>query len=84
MNLKSYYPDFVAVDDSGTYWLLETKGQETTDVPRKDAAALRWCENASKLTGSSWRYMKVPQKDFEALQPRRLADLAVLQPQTLW
>lgn len=84
LNLKSYYPDFVAVDDSGTYWLLETKGQETTDVARKDAAALRWCENASKLAGSSWKYMKVPQKDFEALQPRRLADLAALQPQSLW
>jgi len=84
MNLKSYYPDFVAVDNDGTYWLLETKGQETSDVPRKDAAALRWCENASKLTGSSWKYMKVPQKDFATLQPRRLADLAALQPQTLW
>ncbi|HEX5412806.1 MAG TPA: DEAD/DEAH box helicase family protein [Terriglobia bacterium] len=83
-NLKSYYPDFVAEDTGGTRWLLETKGQETSDVSRKDAAALRWCENASRLTGSSWRYMKIPQPDFEELQPRRLVDLAALQPQTLW
>jgi type III restriction enzyme len=83
MNLKSYYPDFVTVDDSGTHWLLEAKGQETAEVIRKDAAALLWCENASKLTGTAWRYCKVPQKDYEALRPSRLADLAALQPASL-
>lgn len=29
MNLRSYYPDFAAVDEKGTRWLLETKGAET-------------------------------------------------------
>lgn len=84
MNLKSYYPDFVAVDDSGTYWLLEAKGQETAEVARKDAAALLWAENATKLTGTTWRYIKVPQKDYEALRPGRLSDLAALQPALLF
>jgi len=46
-NLKHYEPDFVAIDKAGTHWLLETKGQETIDVLRKDAAAVRWCENAT-------------------------------------
>lgn len=78
MNLRSYYPDFVALDAAGTHWLLETKGQETADVPRKDAATERWCENATALTGTAWRYCKVPQKDLEALGPSRLADLAAL------
>lgn len=58
MNLKSYYPDFVAVDTDGVHWLLEPKGQENVDVARKDAAAMRWCENASKLAGAEWRYVK--------------------------
>ena len=84
MNLKSYYPDFVAVDDEGTHWLLEAKGQETVEVVRKDSAALLWCENASKLAGTAWRYMKVPQKDYEALRPTRFADLAALQPTSLF
>ena len=83
MNLKSYFPDFVALDDEGTHWLLESKGQETIDVLRKDAAASRWGENATELTGTAWRYLKVPQKDYEALRPSRLADLAVLQPPSL-
>ncbi len=80
MNLRNYEPDFVAVDNGGGHWLLESKGQENVDVLRKDAAALRWCENATKLTGAQWNYVKVGQKEFEALQPSRLADLLALQP----
>ncbi len=80
MNLRNYEPDFVAIDKAGVHWLLESKGQENVDVLRKDVAAVRWCENASKLTDKQWRYAKVPQKEFEALQPSRLADLAALIP----
>lgn len=80
INLRNYEPDFVAIDKSGTHWLLETKGQENVDVLRKDVAAARWCENATKLTDKQWKYAKVPQKEFEALQPHRLADLAALIP----
>jgi hypothetical protein len=46
----------------------------------KDAAAANWCENASALTKLPWRYVKVPQKGFEVLQPSRFADLAALAP----
>ena len=80
MNLRSYYPDFIAVTASGVNWLLETKGVETEDVSFKDAAAQTWCDNATLLTGSTWKYAKVPQKAFEVLQPAKLADLAALQP----
>ncbi len=38
-NLRSYYPDFVAVDSEGTHWLLESKGQESLEVQHKDRAA---------------------------------------------
>ncbi|MBI4523774.1 MAG: DEAD/DEAH box helicase family protein [Deltaproteobacteria bacterium] len=76
-NLRWYYPDFVAVDSEGGRWLLETKGQETEEVKHKDRAATLWCENASALTDKPWRYLKVPQKEFEKLQPELLADLAV-------
>jgi type III restriction enzyme len=78
VNLRTYYPDFVAVDKDGVHWLLETKGQETTDVLPKDAAAISWCETASQLTKEIWKYIKVPQKEFEALHPNRLSDLVAL------
>jgi len=84
MNLRNYEPDFVAVDTSGLRWLLESKGQENVDVLRKDGAAARWCENASELTGTAWRYLKIPQMEFQALQPTRLADLKALQTATLF
>src|SRR6266404_6701900 len=80
MNLRNYEPDFVAVDGSGAHWLLESKGQETIEVLRKDAAAIRWCETATELTGQAWKYLKIPQKEFEALQPARVSDLAALAP----
>ncbi len=80
MNLRSYYPDFVALDSVGQHWLIETKGMESAEVCQKDAAAANWCENASGLTGVAWRYVKVPQKGFEVLQPRHFADLAALLP----
>jgi len=84
MNLRSYYPDFVAVAEDGVHWLLETKGAETGDVPYKDAAATLWCENASQLTKAQWRYMKIPQKEFETLQPGKLEHLKALRPGNLF
>jgi hypothetical protein len=86
MNLRSYYPDFAAIDKAGTHWLIETKGMESAEVSQKDSAAANWCENASNLTNVAWKYIKVPQKGFEVLQPRHFADLAALsspQPSTL-
>jgi len=58
-----YYPDFVAEQKTSekiTIWLIETKGWEQEDVPLKDDRAGRWCEDATKLTGVDWRYLKVP------------------------
>lgn len=74
-NLRYYYPDFVAVDANGTHWILETKGREDVDVQHKDTAARIWCDNATQLTGTTWDYLKVPQKDFLDLQPATFADL---------
>jgi type III restriction enzyme len=75
MSLRAYYPDFVAKDITGTHWLIETKGQETAEVQTKDQAATRWCEDATVLTGTPWRYLKVAQKHFEQFQAATLADL---------
>jgi len=79
-NLRYYEPDFVAVTTHGAQWLVETKGREDVDVANKDRAAILWCENATRLTGTNWEYLKVPQKEFEKLQADEFADLAVLLP----
>ncbi len=77
-NLRNYYPDFVAVDKDGGFWILETKGQEGEETRFKDAAAERWCENATALTKNTWRYKKIPQKKFTELEADSLADIEVL------
>lgn len=76
-NLRYYEPDFVAVAEDGVHYLIETKGREDVDVANKDRAARLWCESATRLTGQEWQYLKVPQKEFEGLQPDLLADLQV-------
>lgn len=80
MNLRSYYPDFVAVDGKQVRWLIETKGAEDIEVSYKDSAAMRWCENATRLSGTRWEYLKVGQKAFESLQPTKFEHLAALRP----
>lgn len=76
-NLRYYEPDFVAVTTDGSHYLIETKGREDVDVANKDRAAVLWCENAARLTSTTWRYLKVPQKEYEQLQPGEFADLSV-------
>ncbi len=78
-NLRYYEPDFVAVQDDGTHWLIETKGQVNVDVAHKNRAATLWCENTTMLTGTKWQYLIVHQKDFEQLQPDLYSDLYALQ-----
>jgi type III restriction enzyme len=79
-NLRYYEPDFVAVTTDGASYLLETKGLEDVNVANKDGAAALWCENATRLVGQPWHYLKVPQKEFEQLQPDSMADLLALRP----
>ncbi len=75
-NLRNYYPDFVAVDADGRHYLIETKGQEDTNVANKDRAASHWCRNATALTGVSWQYLKVAQIELGNFEGRTLADIA--------
>jgi len=76
-SLRYYEPDFVAVLADGEHRLIETKGREDLDVLHKDRAARVWCENASRLTPTTWRYIKVPQGGFDRLEPTVFADLGV-------
>ncbi len=76
-NLRYYEPDFVAVLSDGSHYLIETKGREDPDVSHKDRAARLWCENASRLTGTPWTYLKVLQSEFEKLLPTGFSDLLI-------
>ncbi len=83
-NLRYYEPDFVVILADGTYCLVETKGREDIDVVFKDRAATIWCENATLLTENVWQFLKVPQNDFEKLQPSHYSELAFLKLPSLF
>jgi type III restriction enzyme len=74
-NLRYYEPDFVAVTADWNGYLLETKGREDVDVACKDRAAVLWCQNATRLTGQCWNYIKVPEKECKDLPPETFRDL---------
>lgn len=76
-NLRYYEPDFVVVLTDGAHYIVETKGREDVDVSHKDRAAQIWCENATMLTGTTWGYVKVPQKELDKLEPSQFSDLQV-------
>jgi type III restriction enzyme len=66
--IRFYYPDFVAVQKTGkeyVNWIIETKGQEWEDTDKKDAAMESWCREVSRMTGNTWRYIKVLQEIFD-------------------
>jgi hypothetical protein len=40
-----------------------------------------WCDNATRLTGQPWSYLKVLQAEYDSLQPTQFADLLALASQ---
>ncbi|MBW8042587.1 MAG: restriction endonuclease subunit R, partial [Planctomycetes bacterium] len=73
--LAFYTPDFFVRTSDGHYYLVETKGQEDREVPRKAQAAVAWCESASTRK-QKWEYIYVPQGVFERLTGDSVAELA--------
>ncbi len=73
--LAFYTPDFFVRAKDGAYYLIETKGREDRDVPRKAKAAVAWCEAASG-PGCKWEYVYVPQGLLERLSGNTVRDLA--------
>lgn len=73
--LAFYTPDFFTRTGDGAYWLIETKGRQDIDVPRKAAAAVEWCKSASKGE-AKWQYVFTPQNVMQGVTGNQFADLA--------
>jgi type III restriction enzyme len=74
-NIRNYFPDFIAINEDGSHWIIETKGREDIEVALKDKAAENWCNTVTELTKIEWKYIKVLQKDFKGLNPENFAEL---------
>lgn len=57
----SYFPDFIALDNDGTYWLIEGKADKNandSDVLRKRVAAEQWSRSVrDDGQFGTWRYV---------------------------
>lgn len=73
-NLAFYTPDFFVRTKDKRYFLVETKGREDRDVPRKAKAAMAWCAAASNKA-CRWEYLYIPQGVFERLKGATLDEL---------
>lgn len=73
--LAFYTPDFFVRTKAGHYYLVETKGREDKDVPRKARAAASWCKSAS-IPSCQWEYLYVPQGVFESFSGNTVEELA--------
>ena len=72
--VRYYRPDFVIGTPQAMY-VVETKGLETLEVPRKDQRMTQWCRDVTQLTSVSWRYVKVTEALFDSSQWDSLAML---------
>jgi type III restriction enzyme len=72
--LAFYTPDFFLRTDEGVLYLIETKGRQDRDVPRKAMAAIEWCKSASRPK-LKWEYVFIPQNVMEGLTSNKFADL---------
>jgi type III restriction enzyme len=81
-DLSTYTPDFIVKDAQGAVWIVETKGREELDLPRKMARLAQWCEDATAVShaegGPAYRFVYVDQDGFERHAPKRLAELATM------
>lgn len=82
--IRHYYPDFVVRLADGDMMVIETKGLETVEVPRKDARVTQWCRDVTALTGRVWRYAKVRQELFnQGIGWNSVAQLAAASRQSI-
>ena len=78
-DLSNYVPDFIVKADDGTVVIIESKGREELDLPRKMQRLRQWCADASAASqavgGPAYGFVYVDQKGFESHTPATLAAL---------
>ena len=80
--LSTYTPDFIVRTGDGTVWIVETKGREELDLPRKMARLGQWCKDATVAScqaesGKARRFgfVYVDQDGFQRHKPANFAAL---------
>ncbi len=74
-SIAYYYPDFLVKVDSKTVYVIETKGREDLDDPRKIARLEQWCKDANEQQKKiHYDMLYVKQDDWEKYHPRSFVE----------
>lgn len=78
-DISNYIPDFIVKTTDGTIWIVETKGREELDLPRKMTRLRQWCDDATAASesegGAAYRFVYVDQIGYERHPPKSFGGL---------
>ena len=75
--IGAYYPDFFIKLEDGSRWVVETKGAQSVNDPRKFARLKVWCEDASEITGIEWNCLYIRQEIWNDLKPKPISFISL-------
>jgi len=73
--LSTYTPDFIVRTTDAHVWIVETKGREELDLPRKMARLAQWCADATAAGGGRFGFLYVDEEGFRRHRPASFAAL---------
>ncbi|WP_411725996.1 DEAD/DEAH box helicase family protein [Methyloglobulus sp.] len=69
-DISNYYPDFLVKLSPTEIYIVETKGQEDLDVPKKMERLRQWCEDINEVQSDvNYGFVYVDQEGFEEYKP---------------
>ncbi len=75
-SIANYYPDFIVKETVESYWIVETKGREDWDDPKKWERLQQWCADASVMDAPrKYHALFVQEKKWDLLRPRGFRQL---------
>lgn len=74
--LSHYYPDFLVKLSNGQVIIVETKGREDLDVPKKMERLRQWCEDINAVQATApFNFVYVDEDGFTRYKPQSFAEL---------
>ncbi len=75
-SIANYYPDFVVKKTPDSFWIIETKGREDLDDPKKFERLRQWCADASQMDAPrKYQAIFVREETWNVLRPRTFQQL---------
>ncbi len=72
--IATYVPDYIVKERDDSIWIIETKGREDIEDPRKIARLQDWCKDATAHDGKiKYQAMFVREEDFKKYQPTKFS-----------